>query len=58
MNFKLGFIIFILGFVFITSCKKEDIDTTNVDEEEIVIDTVNCNLNIDIIENDSTNCTL
>lgn len=55
MNFKLGFIIFIVGFAFITSCTKENIDTTNVDEEEVVTDTIICNLNVEIVENnDST----
>jgi len=50
MNFKFGFIAFFLGIALMTSCKKENIDETTVDEDEVVTQVDSCNLSLEIIE--------
>lgn len=44
MNFKFGFLAFLLSIILIASCTKEDVDVTVVDEEETttVTEVVNC----------------
>lgn len=50
MNFKFGLIAFILGFALITSCTKENIDDTTVDEDEVITEVDSCSINLQIIE--------
>ncbi len=50
MNFKFGFLAFLLSIVLIASCTKEDMDDTVVDEDDVVTQVDSCDFSIEIVE--------
>ncbi len=50
MKFRLGFIAFLFGMVFLSACEKENVDQTTIDEDDPNPVVVLCDLSVEITE--------
>ena len=51
MSNRLNLILLILGVLFLSSCEKENLDTSVSMEEELVVEVVSCNLEVSVMQN-------